>query len=140
MIIKAIERAYAVMQQRNWDTVYWAIDLHGVCFRSTYEQGGYKFVNDDAVRALQKISSKKESKIILWSSCHLSEQPQIVKYFQENGIRVHYFNENPEVKNTHTGDFTHKFYFSILLDDKAGFDPDSDWAAILAYFKEYETC
>lgn len=133
MIIKAIERAYAVMEERNWDTVYWAIDLHGVCFPSTYEQGSYKFVNHYAREALQRISARPESRIILWSSCHPSEQADIIKFFAEQGVRVSYFNENPEVSNTHTGDFTKKFYFSVLLDDKAGFDPEVDWELVSDY-------
>lgn len=133
MIIKAIERAYAVMRERNWDTVYWAIDLHGVCFPSTYEQGGYKFVNADAKEALQRISARPESRIILWSSCHPNEQADIMAFFAEEGVAVSYFNENPEVSNTRTGDFTKKFYFSVLLDDKAGFDPAVDWAHVAAF-------
>lgn len=136
MIIKAIERAYTVMHERNWDTVYWAIDLHGVCFASTYEQGGYAFINDSALAALRAISARPESKIILWSSCHAAEQSDIMAFFAENSINVSYFNENPEVVSTKTGDFTKKFYFSVLLDDKAGFDPDYDWAAITNFLSK----
>jgi hypothetical protein len=130
MIVNAIKRAYQVMQDRQWDTVYWAIDIHGVCFSSSYERGGYAFINDDAVVALQAICARPESRLILWSSCHLDEQADIVAFFAENNIRVDYFNANPEIPNTRTGDFGSKFYFSVLLDDKAGFDPDTGWAEI----------
>lgn len=133
MIVNAIKRAYQVMQERQWDTVYWSIDLHGVCFSSSYERGGYSFVNAEAIAALQAISARPESRLILWSSCHLEEQPDIIAFFMAHNIRIDYFNANPEIPNTLTGDFGSKFYFSVLLDDKAGFDPDTAWAEISAH-------
>ena len=33
---------------------------------------------------------------------------------------------------------TKKFYFDVLLDDKAGFRPDVDWKLIYELFKKYE--
>lgn len=131
MIKKAITRAYDILEARNWDTVYWAIDLHGVCLKSNYQNGGYTFENDDVLKGLRAISERPESKIILWSSCHKAEQPAIIAFMAEHGVTVHYFNENPEVEDTSTGNFTDKFYFSILLDDKAGFDPETDWKEII---------
>jgi hypothetical protein len=131
MIKKAIHRAYQTMRSRNWDTIYWAIDLHGVCLKSNYDNGGYTFINQTVVDGLQAITARKESKIILWSSCHDHEKTAIVDFFGQHGIMVHYFNENPDEKNTKTGCFDQKFYFSILLDDKAGFDPDVDWFEVI---------
>lgn len=43
---------------------------------------------------------------------------------------VAYFNVNLDCQNTLTGDFTRKFYYDILLDDKAGFEPEKDWKEI----------
>ena len=45
------------------------------------------------------------------------------------------FNFNPAIENTKTSCFDDKFYFSVLLDDKAGFDPDTDWKLIYDYLK-----
>lgn len=138
MITKAIERAYKVMADRQWDKVYWAIDLHGVCFASTYASGNYAFVNPAAIKALQDISRRPESKVILWSSCHQHEHDAIIDFFRQHAIQVHFFNVNPEVENTTTGNFDLKFYFSVLLDDKAGFDPDTDWDKITQYFHKLD--
>jgi hypothetical protein len=135
MIIKAIERAYRVMRERKWDTIYWAIDLHGVCLKSNYENGGYSFINEEAKAGLQAISRKQENVIILWSSCHDHEKKAIKDFFSENHIIVDYFNENPDEANTKTGCFDQKFYFSVLLDDKAGFDPDIHWREIINFYK-----
>lgn len=135
MIVSAIRRAYKTMRERGWNKIYWAIDLHGVCLRSNYHNGGYEFINPDTVRGLQKIASRPENVLILWSSCHPHEQPAIIQFFADHGIRVDFFNENPLEENTKTGCFDKKFYFSVLLDDKAGFDPNVDWQSIMSYYQ-----
>lgn len=134
-MIKAVERAYQIMVERNWDSIYWAIDLHGVCLHSTYEQGGYQWINDKVLPALKAITARPENKIILWSSCHPEEYGPIIRFFELQGIPILAFNENPEAKNTKSGNFDSKFYFSVLLDDKAGFDPQVHWDDILNYFR-----
>lgn len=139
-IIKAIDRAYKVMAERGWDTIYWAIDLHGVCLESNYEQGGYKWINRDVLEGLKEIRQRPESKIILWSSVHIQEQGHIIEFFREHDIEIDGFNCNIYERNTRVSCFDHKFYFSVLLDDKAGFDPEHDWSDIIGHFnvKDYK--
>lgn len=135
-IIKAIERAYAVMKERNYENIYWAIDLHGVCLKSNYKSGNYKWINEDVKECLQLISSLKENKIIIWSSCYPKEWwENIGDWLSKQIYHDFLFNYNPYIQNTDTGCFDRKFYFSILLDDKAGFDPDTDWKLIYEYLK-----
>lgn len=129
MISRAIERAYQILRERKWDTVYWAVDLHGTVLKSNYEQGGYSFITQDAALTLRYLTRLPETKLILWSSVHDEEWDNVKAFFADNGIRVDYVNENPEVPNTETGNFSQKFYFSILVDDKAGFSP-SDWISV----------
>jgi hypothetical protein len=132
-IIKAVDRAYKTMKERNWNTIYWAVDLHGVCLKSNYQQGGYSWINIHARRVLKLISRLPETKIILWSSVYDLEKGDIIDFFEEHGIHVSDFNSNLSEGNTHVSDFSQKFYFSVLLDDKAGFDPETDWLAIENY-------
>lgn len=134
MITKAIERALHVMAQRDWDSIYWAIDLHGCCLKSNYQNGNYAWISDSAKEALRVISSIKENKIILWSSAHNYEQPAIISFFENEGIKIFDFNKNDEVENTSTGCFDQKFYFSVLIDDKAGFDYSIDWDNIIEFY------
>jgi hypothetical protein len=133
-IIKAIERAYQIKEERNWDTIYWAIDLHGTCLKSNYVLDSYEWINEDARICMEYIMHLHESKVIIWTSTHYSEK-ELVKDLLEEAGWINYWNCNPEVKNTETGCFDEKFYFSILLDDKAGFDPDIDWKLIYEYLK-----
>lgn len=132
-IVKAVERAYRVMEERDWDTIYWCVDLHGVCLKSNYQQGGYEWINEEALRTLQLINKLSESKIILWSSVYEEEKKDISRFFNGHGIILHGFNDNVYEKNTKVSSFDQKFYFSVLLDDKAGFDPETDWRAIGEY-------
>lgn len=140
MITKAITTAYQKLKDRKWDTVYWAIDLHDTCLVANYETGGYAWINDSALNTLKLISSKPETKIILWSSVHDDEQQDIIKFFAEYGINVYSFNCNPRESSTTVSCFDSKFYFSILVDDKAGFDPSTDWDLISAYFDKHYDC
>lgn len=134
-LLKALKDAYQKMEERNWDTIYWSIDLHGVCLKSNYRTGGYDWINEKAVEALQLISRRLETKIILWSSVNPEEYAPIKDFFFNDGVWVDAFNENPWEWNTETGNFDKKFYFSVLLDDKAGFDPDEDWDLIIEFLK-----
>jgi len=38
--------------------------------------------------------------------------------------------------NSDLGYYDKKPYFNVLLDDKAGFDPATEWPAILKWIKE----
>ena len=59
-----------------------------------------------------------------------------IKNLSEYNIKIDFFNNNPEAKNTEYGDFTVKPYYNILLDDKAGFDPEEDWRIIYNFLKK----
>lgn len=129
----AVSHAYDVTIQRNWDTVYWCIDLHGTVIKSNYSNDSVEFIDDDwLIDALQQLSSFPETRIILWSSIfEMSPQEMLIRdLFNKHNIRIDYINQNPEVKNTQTGCFNQKFYFSVLIDDKAGFHPD-EWFEVL---------
>lgn len=134
-ISKAIHRAYKMKEERGWNIIYWCIDLHGVCLKSNYKQGGYQWINDSARKGMKAIDSQPDSVIILWSSVHDEEKADIVKFFNDQGIIIHCFNGNPFEGDTKVSNFSEKFYFSILLDDKAGFDPEVDWSIIETYLK-----
>jgi hypothetical protein len=134
MITRAITRAYNIMSERNWDTIYYCVDLHDTVFISKYDGIPNEFM-PGAKEALQYISSLPESRIILWSSVKEDDKQAYIDVLTENDIKVHYFNSNPEVGDTEVGGFSEKFYFSVLIDDKAGFKADPDWGFIVKEIK-----
>lgn len=123
MILNAIQRAYAQLEQRRYDYIYIALDIHGTCADSDYHNTVSQSLYPAAVDALRVISNLPEVKIILYSCCHPDSYEPYMKIFADHGIKVAYFNSNPEIENTKTGCFDSKFYFSLMFDDKAGFDP-----------------
>ena len=136
MIRKAITRAYQILEERNWDTIFWAVDLHGTCIKSNYDNSRFEFVCEPCVDTLNFLQTLPETKLIAWSSCFDEDFAKVRELFAENNIHFDFFNENPLVSNTQTGNFDSKFYFSILLDDKAGFDPHEDWEKIMQHVGE----
>lgn len=127
---KGISRAYNVAMERNHEMIFWCIDLHGTVLKSNYNNDNFTFLNEaETVPALQAISALPETRIILWSGISDEDGAKVVKLFLENGIRVDFVNENPAVPSSGTGHFDKKFYFSILVDDKAGFNY-YDWPRV----------
>lgn len=131
-IINTVKKAYSLISEK-YPLVYWNVDLHGVCFKSNYENSEYLWINDECIKCLQAITSNPINKLILWSSCHKDEQLKIIQFMKSYNINVDFFNENPLTSNTIYADFSQKYYFSILLDDKAGFEPYIDWEDILSF-------
>lgn len=126
----AITRAYSTMKERDWDTIYWAIDLHGTCIKSSYASNGlYEWLSEESERVMKWLASLPETKIIIWSSLLDQDVTIMREWFSSQGIPV-YINENPLQGNTAYADFSKKFYFSVLLDDKAGFEPSEDWNVV----------
>ena len=48
-----------------------------------------------------------------------------------------YVNENNDVKNAGYGCYDDKFYFAVLCDDKAGWDPENDWSLVNHLLDQY---
>ena len=122
MIHNAIRNAYAKFDTRNYDYLYLALDIHGTCADSDYHNVSSSLYNV-AIKPLQVISHLPEVKIILFSCCHPHDFESYFKLFQQNDIKISYFNSNPEIPNTKMGCFDLKFYYDVIFEDKGGFDP-----------------
>ena len=94
-----------------------------------------EYYNDSAEHALQVMSENDNICLIMYTSTYPDMIEKYVEFFAERGIRFDYINENPECKSNEISDFSKKIYFDILLDDHAGFDPETDWKEIFNYFK-----
>jgi hypothetical protein len=114
---------------RKWDSIYIVIDNHGVLCESTYSD---EIIPIEASYAPLRIMEEHFPMIkkIIWSSTSEPQLSNIIARFTDHGVSFVAINENPEVSGDN---FKGKLYFNILLDDKAGFDPDVDWADIEKY-------
>jgi len=117
-------------EDQDWDCVYIMIDLHGVIIPPNYHRiNDLQFIHRYTQQCLQYFSDQDDIKLILWSSSYKEEIQKVVKWLASNKIYFDYFNENPLENNTKYADFSKKPYFSILLEDKAGFT-ENDWVEI----------
>lgn len=132
MNICNIRRAFEQKAERGWDTLYVMIDVHGVIIPNSYQLhvNRQEFISPNCEEVLQWFSTRKDIKIILWTSSFSIETAHLIEWLAVKGINIDYVNRNPECVNTKYADFTHKPYFNILIDDKAGFEPETDWRAI----------
>jgi hypothetical protein len=122
-----IENAFKLKKERNWKTIYVAVDAHGVLIKPYHDCIEFYPV---AIEVMKWFSDRGDFKIILWSSSYHKENFELVFQLATNGVVIDFVNENPAEQNSAKACFDKKFYFNILLDDKAGFDPLTDWALI----------
>ncbi len=127
MNIFNIENTFKLKAERKWDTVYVVVDFHGTMIKPFHD----KFVfYSGAVEVLRWFTWRKDVKLILWTSSHMKEIADFCFFADQQGIRFDFVNGNPSEANTVRANFDKKFYFNILLDDKAGFDPETDWGKV----------
>lgn len=138
-ILRAIDRSYEWVEKNGPAPMYWAIDIHGTILKPDYQNVGiatefYPYAKE----TLQLLSLHPENKLIMFTSTRPETIEKYNEFFLENDIVFAWWNENPQVvtKPGGHGYFDEKFYFNILLDDKAGFNPDVDWLYVYKYLKK----
>ncbi len=130
MTLFNIERAFKIKKERDWHSMYWAIDLHDTIFKGKYSKWQAIEFYPHAQEVLMKLS-ESPNVLILYSSSYVSTLHHVKMHlFQHHNIKFKYINENPEYVGTDYADFSKKFYFNILLDDKAGFEGEKDWLTV----------
>jgi len=134
-IRKAIQRAYENARSRGWNKIFLSVDIHDTIAESNYKATMPEII-PEAMEAVKYLNTLPEMCLILFSSCYDKDYSTYMKHFEDNGMHFKYFNENPEVSNTETGDFSKKFFYSALVDDKAGFDT-GDWPELIKAVKDY---
>ena len=133
-IIKAIQTAERKQKERGYEFLYWCIDIHGVILSHTNT-----LYNIDAVfypyciETLLRLSNTRKHKLILWSSSRDVAITRVMGDLMRCNIRINYVNENPDFGITGICDYTKKFHFDVLLEDKAGFEAETDWKVIYKY-------
>jgi hypothetical protein len=136
MILDAIKKNELKALERGWKKTYWFIDIHETLIVPNYKYGDIpKEFYPWAKKTMQMLSSIDEICLIMYTCSWPEEILQYNSYFEENGIHFDYVNENPEVSSAGYGCYDKKPYINVLLDDKAGFNPESDWKIIFDYIK-----
>jgi hypothetical protein len=120
-------------KKRNWDKTYWAFDIHGTILKPNYTYGN---TPDEfypmAKETLQLISKLSDVCMFLYTCSHPHEIEEYIELFKKNNINFQYINENPEVLTDPNGYgcYDKKPYMNVLFEDKAGFDPETEWQEV----------
>ena len=140
-IVKAFDSAFKRAKEKHWDYIYVLVDVHGTIFKPSYlNEEKYEFY-PYAKEALQLLSKDPNIKLILWTSSTYQAALDYGVVFNRNKIYFDYLNCNPEVERQSTDpetlDLSSKYYFNIGIDDKFGFEPETDWKTIYEYLKYF---
>lgn len=132
-----IENSWKRKTQKGYDYWYWCIDMHGTLFENNYVQGSFGGeMFHECIAPLRFLSNRRDVRTILWTSSHKPVIENALAFMHKRGIYFDFVNENPHIINDVLCDFRRKFYFDVLLDDKAGFEPKVHWPQIHQKLKE----
>lgn len=133
-VTRAIKICYEQQEKRGWDRLYFFFDIHGTILKPNYQYGNIpKEFYSNAKETLQLISKLPDVCMVLYTCSHPHEIEQYLEFFKENSIHFQYVNENPEVATDLNGYgcYDKKPYINVLFEDKAGFDPETEWLEVL---------
>ena len=128
-----IKKTFEMKKVKGWPEVYFCIDLHGTIIPSgkntTDKYEDLQFY-PGAREVLQYLTSRNDIFVILWTSTPKERWEFLLEWFRKNKIDFDFVNENPDAKDTPRSCFKQKFYFNVLLDDRAGFEAKTDWLLV----------
>ena len=138
-IINTINEAYKKFEQSNWEKIYWVIDLHGTIIGHTDKKdiNIVPPVYPHVEPVLSLLSQRGDICLILNTSTSRTHLEKTLEYLKKLGIKFDYINENPESRSSEFTDYSKKYYYDILLDDKAGFEPEDWWEIELFVINYY---
>ena len=134
-----IKNHFEYKEKRGWEKTYWFFDIHGTILKPNYTYGNTpKDFYPYAKETLQFLSKLPDICMILYTCSHPHEIEEYIKLFEENDIKFQYVNDNPEIVTDVNGYgcYDKKPYVNVLFEDKAGFDPETEWKLVLFLMKE----
>ena len=140
MLEKTITKAFEMATARNWQKIFVAIDIHDTVVVSNYSGNKIPTVfYPNAKEVLQYLSSRQDVVLIMFTSSHPHEMQKYEEFFESQNIHFKFINENPDCPSTGYGCYDRKFYFNVLIEDKAGFDAENGWAEVMQEFQKHPT-
>lgn len=132
-IVNQIKRTFDISFKKKWYETYWAFDVHGTILKPTYDLNENKEeFYDWAEESLKLISNRKDIIMILYTCSYPHEIEKYLELFKSKNIIFTHVNKNPGIssKMGNFGYYEDKFYFNVLFEDKAGFDPEIEWKEV----------
>ena len=133
--MQALDKQWRKYLGRQDQFFYLAVDIHDTILESIHQPGikCHKFYKD-AVECLQYLSKRSDIYMILYTSTHIVDLDYYLELFEKNNIIFDDLNNNKMIISDELSDYSQKFYFNYLIDDKAGFNAVEDWCQIFKFF------
>jgi hypothetical protein len=133
-----IENTWKEIKERQWNRTYWFVDFHNTIAVADYGDPTkmrqfFPFAKD----VLQFLSNRQDICLVLWTCSHRDSIQEMLDFLEENDINMDYVNENPECVSDKRVNFSQKPYYNVLLDDRAGFEPEDDWYSLGLLLEEH---
>lgn len=137
-LVKYLDKLFQLKKEKGWKYLYFMIDIHNTVIKPTYDKSlDFEFF-PYAKECLQMLSKRDDVKLIMWTSTHAKTIYDYEKKFWEYGIVFNFVNENPDFEDDDIRCFIDKFYYDLGIDDKFGFDAETDWKPLYNYLKTLE--
>ncbi len=91
-IIYAFQNAFERKIEKQWDKIYVLVDIHDTIFKACYEQTECYVYFPNAKEALQVLTRRHDTCLILWSSCYPEKLDTYLEKFEHDGIHFDYVN------------------------------------------------
>lgn len=135
-VIKAFEKAFGEKERKNWDKIYVLVDLHDTIMHGVHQENEIYWWYEWSLIALKMMSMRDDISLILWTGSHKDKIDGFLAEMNKRGITFDYVNENPEVKDDEFYCGRNKLYFNVGIDDRFGFDPETEWKEIVEYLSK----
>ena len=132
-ICKVFDKAYERMKQENWEKIYVLVDIHDTIFKACYYNTETYDWFPYAKETLLLMTKMKDISLILWTSSYQNKIADYIKKLKSMDICFDMVNANFEVTNTKLSCFDEKPYFNVGIDDKFGFEAETDWKILYNY-------
>lgn len=131
-INKAITSAFNRAKEKNWEYVVFLVDIHDTIFKASFNKfENYEYLGK-AKEALQLMTSRKDVRMILWSSTYIDKLADYMYKMSDDYICFDAVNKNIKgIENTDIAYFDEKPFFSVGIDNAFGFEAETDWEEVI---------
>lgn len=138
-LIKHIDKVFKLKKEKGWKYIYIVVDVHGTILKPSHSTSESLFeFYPFAIESLQKLSKREDVCLIMHTSSYEYKIKKYDEIFSDLGIKFKYINFNPEIKSNEFACFNEKFFLDIGIDDKYGFDANTEWKEIFDYLEKLE--
>ena len=141
MLVNWIDKMFKHSFEKEWYETYWAFDVHGVILQPNYRKNHFHAeFYPWAKETMELFTKRKDIIMIMFTSSYPEEIEYYNRIFEKNRIHFDYINENPDIDSNkgNFGFYEKKFYFNVLFEDKASFDPLTEWKPIYDLMMKYQ--